>query len=92
MDRKQIEDLAKLAKLEFSPEELDRFTQDMGNILEFVNKLGELDTEGIPPASHVSGAVNVLREDTAAPSMAREDVLSGAPEHDESGFIIPRVI
>ncbi|MFZ5974815.1 MAG: Asp-tRNA(Asn)/Glu-tRNA(Gln) amidotransferase subunit GatC [Bacillota bacterium] len=92
MDRKQIEDLAKLAKLEFSPEELDRFTKDMGNIIGFVNKLGELDTAGIPPASHVSGAVNVLREDAPAPSMARQDALSGAPEHDESGFIIPRVI
>lgn len=92
MERKQIEDLAKLAKLEFSPEELDRFTTDMSNILGFVEKLGELDTEGVPPASHVSGAANVLREDAPRPSMPREDALSGAPERDESGFIIPRVM
>jgi aspartyl-tRNA(Asn)/glutamyl-tRNA(Gln) amidotransferase subunit C len=92
LERKQIEDLAKLAKLEFTPEELDRFAGDMGDILGFVDKLGELDTKGVPPAAHVSGAVNVLREDVPRPSVPREDVLMGAPERDESGFIIPRVI
>lgn len=92
MDRTQTEALARLAKLEFTPWELELFAGDMGSILEFVNRLSELKTEGVPPASHVSGVVNVLREDEVAPSMPREQVLQGAPERDESGFIIPRVI
>lgn len=92
MDRKEIEALARLAKLEFSDQELDEFTNDMSNIIGFVNRLSELDTSGVAPASHVSGEVNVFREDEVKESISREAVLSVAPERDDSTFIIPRVI
>lgn len=92
MDRQDMQKLSALVKLEFTREQLDQLACDMTDMIAFVDKLAELDTEGIPPANHISRAVNVLRDDEVKPSIGRERILGIAPEDDGYGFVIPRVI
>jgi aspartyl-tRNA(Asn)/glutamyl-tRNA(Gln) amidotransferase subunit C len=87
-----IDNLSNLARLEFSAEEKDGIKKDLRRMIEFVEKLAELDTTGIDPLLHMSPAINVLREDIPQDSVTREEVLSNAPATDGSYFKVPKVI
>ncbi|MGD8780017.1 MAG: Asp-tRNA(Asn)/Glu-tRNA(Gln) amidotransferase subunit GatC [Ignavibacteria bacterium] len=89
---KDVEHIAKLARLKFSEEELKEFTGDMNKILEYMEKLNELDTENIEPLSHPVEQVNVFREDKLKESVDREEALKNAPKSDEEFFKVPKVI
>lgn len=89
---KDVEHVAKLARLDLSDQEKDRFTEQLNAILKYAEKLNELNTEHIEPTSHVIPVANVLREDEARPSLPIEDVMRNAPDEDEGQFRVPAVI
>lgn len=90
--KEDVEYVAALSRLEFSEEEKGNFTKQLNVILEYVNQLNELDTEGIKPAYHVIPVTNVMRKDEVRPSMNSEKVLVNAPETQEGCFKVPRII
>lgn len=87
-----IDNLSNLARLEFSAEEKENIKKDLRRMIEFVEKLGELDTTGIEPLLHMSPAINVLRDDQPAGSVSREEALANAPATDGTYFKVPKVI
>jgi len=89
---KDVEHIAKLARLNFSEDELKEFTGDMNKILEYMEKLNELDTENVEPLSHPVEQINVFREDELKESVDREEALKNAPKSDEEFFKVPKVI
>lgn len=84
--------VANLAKLEFDEQALGRFTEQMAKIVSFVEKLNEVETEGIDPMSHPLGVDSVLRDDLNVPGLPREDALSNAPSQDSESFLVPAVL
>lgn len=89
---KDAKHIAELARLEFSGEELESFTHQLNQILEYVEKLNELDTENVEPLSHPVEGNNAFREDELKPSINREEALKNAPDRDEEFFRVPKVI
>ncbi|MDE7018821.1 MAG: Asp-tRNA(Asn)/Glu-tRNA(Gln) amidotransferase subunit GatC [Lachnospiraceae bacterium] len=85
-----IEYVGILAKLELSKEEQEQAKKDMGRMLDYIDKLGELDTEGIEPMSHVFPVQNVFREDSIVNSNTREELLVNAPEQKDGMFVVPK--
>ena len=79
-----------LAKLELSPEEKEQAKKDMGSMLDYIDKLGELDTQGVEPMSHVFPVKNVFREDKVTNGDMREEILGNAPEEKDGMFAVPR--
>ena len=92
ISRAEVEQVALLARLRLSDEELDRMTSQLGDILEYINLLSELDTEAIEPMAHASEIVNVLRDDVVRPSLEREAALANAPHHDGQCYLVPAVL
>jgi aspartyl-tRNA(Asn)/glutamyl-tRNA(Gln) amidotransferase subunit C len=84
--------VAALAKLELSEEEKDKAKQDLGNILEYMNTMNELDTENIEPMSHVFPIRNVFREDIVVNEPNRDNLLSNAPVQKDGCFIVPKTV
>ncbi len=87
-----IDNLSELARLEFSPEEKAGIRADLQRMIKFVEKLGELDTTGVPPLLHMSSESDVLREDRPQPSITRDQALTNAPATDGVYFEVPKVI
>jgi aspartyl-tRNA(Asn)/glutamyl-tRNA(Gln) amidotransferase subunit C len=87
-----IEKLAHLARLKFNDTEKEEIKHDLQRMIVFVEKLNELDLEGIEPLVHMSDEVNVLRKDEIKGSISREEALKNAPLHDEQFFKVPKVI
>ncbi len=89
---KDVEHIAKLAKLNFSDEEKEKFTAQFNEILSFMQKLDELDTSKVEPLSHVIELENVMREDVVKPSLPTGDALKNAPSKTDKFFKVPKVI
>jgi aspartyl-tRNA(Asn)/glutamyl-tRNA(Gln) amidotransferase subunit C len=89
---KEVEYIAELARLKFSEDELQNFTHQLNQILKYVEKLNELDTENVEPLSHPIEGNNVFREDILRPSISREEALKNAPDSDDEFFKVPKVI
>lgn len=87
-----IEYVSILAKLELSREEKEAAKKDMGRMLDYIDKLNELDTSKTEPMSHVFPVQNVFREDRVSDEVSREDVLANAPERTEDAFVVPKTI
>ena len=87
-----IDKLAHLAKLKFEDADKAEIKKDLQKMIGFVEKLNELDLEGVEPLLHMSDEVNVLREDELKVSVSREEGLKNAPLHDEQFFKVPKVI
>ena len=85
-----IEYVGILAKLELSGEEKEQAKKDMGSMLDYIDKLGELDTEGVEPMSHVFPVKNVFREDVVTNGDVREEILKNAPGEKNGMFVVPR--
>jgi aspartyl-tRNA(Asn)/glutamyl-tRNA(Gln) amidotransferase subunit C len=90
--RKEVEHIAELARLQLNESELEEYTLQLNKILEYVEKLNELDTENIKPLSHPVEGENVFREDIVHPSVDREDALKNAPSKNDEFFKVPKVI
>ncbi len=85
-----IEYVGILAKLELSDEEKEQAKKDMGSMLDYIDKLNELDTSGVEPMSHVFPVNNVFREDVVTNGDDREAILSNAPEEKDGSFVVPK--
>ena len=81
--------MARLARLELSNDEVERMSVELSKVLDHIEKIGELDLEGVPPTSHVIDVVNALRADEPEPSLPREVILAAAPESLNDGFGVP---
>jgi aspartyl-tRNA(Asn)/glutamyl-tRNA(Gln) amidotransferase subunit C len=89
IDREQVLHVARLARLELSDEETERMATELSGILAHVDRMSELDLEGVPPTSHVVEVTGALRPDTPRPSWPREQVLAAAPATKDGGFLVP---
>ena len=87
-----IEYVGILAKLELSEEEKEQAKKDMGRMLDYIDKLNELDTEGTEPMSHIFPVKNVFREDIVTNGDDREAILSNAPKKKNGSFLVPKTI
>jgi aspartyl-tRNA(Asn)/glutamyl-tRNA(Gln) amidotransferase subunit C len=87
-----VDKLANLARLKFDDAEKESVKNDLQKMIQFVEKLNELDTTGVDPLLHMSGNVNVLRADEVKGSISREAGLNNAAVHDEHFFKVPKVI
>ena len=92
IDDETIEYVGILAKLELSGEERERAKKDMGRMLDYIDKLSELDSEGVEPMTHVFPVQNVFREDIVTNSDTREQLLSNAPEQKDGMFVVPKTV
>lgn len=87
-----IEYVGILAKLELSEEEKEQAKKDMGSMLDYIDKLNELDTTGVEPMSHVFPVNNVFREDVVVNGDEHEKILANAPEEKDQSFKVPRTV
>jgi len=87
-----IDRIANLARLKFSEEEKIALTTDLERMIEFVEKLKEVDTTGVEPLLHITDAVNVLREDEVKQTISKKEALLNAPVTDGNFFKVPKVI
>lgn len=92
LSRDDVRHVAKLARLEFSEEEEARMAEEMSQILEYVEKLNELDTSGVPPMSHVLEVKNVFRKDEIKSRIDQDQALEPAPEAEQGYFQVPKVV
>ncbi len=81
-----------LAKLELSPEEKERAKKDMEEMLDYIDKLNELDTTGTEPMSHVFPVHNVFREDVITNGDDHENMLKNAPEAKDGSYLVPKTV
>ena len=89
LSREQVLHVARLARLELSDDELERFGGELSKVVDWIDKIGELgDLDGVPPTSHVVDVENALRADEPRPSLPREVALASAPDTD--GERLPR--
>ncbi|MDH3521179.1 MAG: Asp-tRNA(Asn)/Glu-tRNA(Gln) amidotransferase subunit GatC [Myxococcales bacterium] len=90
--RDGVERVVALARLSLSEPELGRMADELEAILSYVETLSRLDTEGVPPTSHVLPLATPLREDRALPPLDPDLAVANAPEHEGSAFVVPKVI
>ena len=90
--RSEVERIAKLAKLKFSADEIESLTHQMGEIIDYVNKINELDLKNVPPTYHVLDMKNVMRDDRVKEGLTQEEALMNAPAKHDGFFSVPKVI
>lgn len=90
--REEVAHIARLARLEIDEAEMERYTGQLNAILEYADRLNQIDTAHIVPTAHVLPIRNVFRDDVTRPSLPREDALANAPEEEDGMFRVPRVI
>ena len=88
----QVEHVAQLARLVFSPDEKQRLTEQLNSILTYMEQLNEVSTEGVEPTAHVLDLVNVFRDDVVQPSLGAGTALANAPETTQHFFVVPRIV
>jgi aspartyl-tRNA(Asn)/glutamyl-tRNA(Gln) amidotransferase subunit C len=88
----QVEHIAKLARLNLTPDEIEKFTRELTVILTYIDQLQTVNTDGVEPQNQFITAENVFREDIPAQSLPRPEALRNAPDHDEEYFHVPKVI
>jgi len=92
ISREDVVNVARLARLALTVDEVDRFTDQLGAVLEHAADVAALDTTGVPPTAHPFPLVNVLRDDVPAPSLDRDEVLAMAPAAEDGRFRVPRIL
>jgi aspartyl-tRNA(Asn)/glutamyl-tRNA(Gln) amidotransferase subunit C len=90
--RKEVEYVAHLARLKLSEEDAENFTTRLDQILNYFEKLKELDTTGVEPTSHSMPMVNAFREDEVMPSLSIDEALANAPDKEGNFFKVPKII
>jgi aspartyl-tRNA(Asn)/glutamyl-tRNA(Gln) amidotransferase subunit C len=92
ISKQEVEHVAKLARLALTDHERERLTDQLSNILTYVEKLNELETKGIEPTSHVLDISNVMRDDVPRDSLTQERALANAPEMAAGHYKVPKII
>ncbi|GIL22430.1 MAG: aspartyl/glutamyl-tRNA(Asn/Gln) amidotransferase subunit C [Bacteroidota bacterium] len=92
LDKETLNKIAHLARLEFNEKDAEAMLKDMSSILSFVEKLNEVNTEGVEPLTTMSHELNALREDKISPHLNTSTALESAPEKDNTYFRVPKVL
>ena len=92
LSRADVKKVATLARLSITDEEAELLTEQLGQVLTYIEQLGEVDTEGVEPMAHAIEQVNVLADDVAEKSFPREQMLQNAPARDEECYRVPPVL
>ena len=92
LTRADVEPVSLLGRLLLTPAEVERMTAQLGQVVDYMNLLAELDTEGVQPMAHAIELTNVFRDDVVRPSLPREQALANAPEHDRECYLVPAVL
>ena len=92
ISREEVRYITHLARLKLKKEEEERFTEQLREILTYVDKLREVDTENVPPTSHLFPLKNVFREDKQRDSLTVEKALQNSPQNKRNQFVVPRII
>ena len=92
VSREEVQKIVELSKLQFSENELEKFTKDLSNIVDFADKLAKLDVEGVKPTAHILDIQNVFKEDNVKPSYKREEILKNAPSAQGGCISVPKVV
>ncbi len=92
IDKETLHKIAHLARLEFDAKDEEKMMQDMTNMVTFVEKLNEVNTEGVEPLTTMSHEINALREDEVKPHLPHAEALKQAPKKDADHFRVPKVL
>ena len=92
ISRNDVAHVARLARLELTEEELDRFTGQLAAVLDHAADVAALDLAGVPPTAHPLPVANVVRDDVPGPSLDRDEVLAQAPAAEDGRFRVPRIL
>ena len=92
ISKQEVENVARLARLELSSDEVERMTKKLDSILGYVAKLDELDTTGVAVTTHTQNVNNAFRDDEVRPSLPREAALKNGPVHNKEAFVVPKII
>jgi aspartyl-tRNA(Asn)/glutamyl-tRNA(Gln) amidotransferase subunit C len=90
--RQDVEKVALLARLQLSEAELATMSEQLAQIVGYVDHLAQVDTEGVEPMAHAIEQLNVFRDDVVDMSLPREEALANAPHHDSAGYLVPAVL
>jgi aspartyl-tRNA(Asn)/glutamyl-tRNA(Gln) amidotransferase subunit C len=90
--RQDVEKVAFLSRLLLSESELAIMSEQLAQIVAYVDHLGQVNTEGVEPMAHAVERLNVFRDDIVEASLPREEALSNAPHHDHRGYLVPAVL
>lgn len=88
---KEVEHVAKLARLDLTEEEKDKYSKQLGAILDYAKQMDEIDTEGVEPMSHAIPIVNVMREDEVICPHTKEELMANAPLKEDGFFRVPKI-
>lgn len=92
LSRADVEKVSLLGRLLLTPAELDRMTTQLGQVVDYMNLLAELNTDDVQPMAHAIELTNVFRDDEVRPSLPREQALASAPQHDREHYLVPAVL
>lgn len=88
---KDVEHVAKLARLELTEEEKEKFTSQLGDVLKYVEQMNEVDTSDVEPMAHAIDFVNVMREDEVKYEQSKEELMKNAPDAEDGFFKVPKI-
>jgi aspartyl-tRNA(Asn)/glutamyl-tRNA(Gln) amidotransferase subunit C len=92
LSRADVEKVALLARLQLTEAELSAMTEQLREVVAYVDLLSEVDTTGVEPMAHALEVTNVLADDVVEPSLPREAALASAPRHNGRGYLVPAVL
>ena len=90
--KEDVKKIASLSKLEFTEEELEKFTSQIEDIMNMSHQLSKIDTEGLKPTINVTNAVNIMREDVAEKGVDRDELMKNVPEHEDGFIKVPAIL
>lgn len=88
---KDVEHVAKLARLELTEDEKVKFTKQLGDVLKYVEQMNEVDTTDVQPMAHAFDMVNVMREDEVVSEQTKDELMKNAPEEEDGFFRVPKI-
>ncbi len=88
---KDVEHVAKLARLELTQEEKEKYAGQLGDVLKYVEQMNEVDTSNVKPMAHAMDFVNVMREDVVKYEQTKEELMSNAPDAEDGFFKVPKI-
>lgn len=92
ISREAVLHVANLSRIGLTEEEIEDTRKELGDVLDFMAKLNELDTDGVPPTTHVLDISNVFRKDVAGEGMDLEELLAEAPDREDNCFRVPSIL
>ncbi|SHF82722.1 Asp-tRNA(Asn)/Glu-tRNA(Gln) amidotransferase subunit GatC [Ornithinibacillus halophilus] len=92
ISKEQVKHVANLARLEFTEEEVEMFTEQLSSIISFAEQLNELDTDGVEPTTHVLDLKNVMRKDEHKDWITKEEAMKNAPDQENGQYKVPSIL